>query len=35
MKKCMYSICGKCTNDNVSCDICNSTKNEMENCIPF
>lgn len=33
--KCRYSIDGKCTNENVSCDVCNSTDIEMRNCMPL
>lgn len=35
MKKCRYSINGKCTNDNVTCDICYSSNNEMISCAPL
>ena len=32
MKKCRYSIDGKCTNENVACEKCNSTEYEMKAC---
>lgn len=35
MKKCRYSIDGKCTNENVACEECNSTDHEMKACLPF
>ena len=35
MKKCRYSFNGKCTNDEVACDICSSSVLEMEACAPF
>ena len=35
MKKCRYSIDGKCTNENVACEKCNSTDHEMKACLPF
>lgn len=35
MKKCRYSINGKCTNENVACEKCNSTDHEMKACAPL
>jgi len=35
IKKCRYSIDGKCTNDGVACEKCNSTEHEMRACTPF
>lgn len=35
MKRCRYSIDGKCTNDAVACKKCNSIEFEMKSCIPF
>ena len=35
IKKCKYSIDGKCTNENVACEKCNSTEYEMRACTPF
>ncbi len=35
IEKCRYSINGKCTNENVACDICNSTDVEMISCAPL
>lgn len=35
MKKCRYSIAGKCTNENVACENCDSTDSEMKACTPF
>lgn len=35
VKKCRYSIDGKCTNEDVACDICNSIEYEMLACAPL
>ena len=35
MQKCRYSINGKCTNENVACEKCNSEDFEMRACTPF
>lgn len=35
VKKCRYSIDGKCTNENVACEKCDSTDYEMKICLPF
>lgn len=35
VEKCRYSIDGKCTNENVACEKCNSTEYEMRVCTPF
>lgn len=35
MKKCRYSIDGKCTNENVACEKCDSTDYEMKICLSF
>ena len=34
-KKCRYSIDGKCTNENVACEECDSTEYEMKSCAPL